>query len=151
MPLRADFEHALVVCAGAVTAVWREVSPGRLAYLGPGRGEIDLSTATPVRVMLLRGVPFDEPMVMWWNYVARSREEIVAAHAEWTSGSERSGRSARSFPASWWAHHPGADILPVDGRRSDVGLVGWDLGKWWGATTAGGDLVAADGVAGHRQ
>ena len=28
---------------------------------------------------------------MWWNYVARTRTEIVAAHRQWSDGDERFG------------------------------------------------------------
>ena len=40
--------------------------------------------------MLLGGEPFDEQIVMWWNFVARDNEEIVIARDEWTAG-ERFG------------------------------------------------------------
>ncbi len=38
-------------------------------------------------MLLLGGEPFTEQLVMWWNFVARSHEEIEAARAEWASGS----------------------------------------------------------------
>ena len=41
------------------------------------------------RVMLLGGVPFEEPILMWWNYVARTHEEIAVAHADWTKRRDR--------------------------------------------------------------
>jgi hypothetical protein len=36
--------------------------------------------------MLLGGEPFAEPIVMWWNFVGRDHDEIVAARREWTAG-----------------------------------------------------------------
>lgn len=39
--------------------------------------------------MLLGGRPFEEPMLMWWNYVAHTRAEIVAADSQWTSRDPR--------------------------------------------------------------
>lgn len=91
VPAQPAFEHALVVCDGAIVVEGCEVGPGQCAYLGPGRDEIGISGGLSSRVMLLGGVPFDEPLLMWWNYVARSRDEIAQAHAEWISGSERFG------------------------------------------------------------
>lgn len=81
----------MVVCDGDVAVEGRPVGPGQFAYLGPSRDEIGIAAGVAARVMLLGGVPLDEALVMWWNYIARSREEIVQAHAEWTSGSERFG------------------------------------------------------------
>ena len=36
-----------------------------------------------MRLILLGGPPFGEPIVMWWNFVGRSHEEIVAFREEW--------------------------------------------------------------------
>ena len=61
-------------------------APGSLLYLGPGRNEISLSAPGPARLFLLGGLPFEEPLVMWWNFVGRSHEEIVTARKDWMSG-----------------------------------------------------------------
>jgi hypothetical protein len=42
-------------------------------------------------VLLLGGVPFPEPIVMWWNFVARSHDEVDAARRDWQAGSDRFG------------------------------------------------------------
>ena len=100
LPLRADFEHALVVLTGAVTIEGRAVSPGHLAYLGRGREELQIAPAeAPARAMLLGGVPFESPVLMWWNYVARTREEISEAHREWTARTDRFAVPKSANPA----------------------------------------------------
>ena len=33
--------------------------------------------------MLLGGAPFEEAIVMWWNFIGRSRDEIVAQREAW--------------------------------------------------------------------
>ena len=96
--LRADFEHALVVMRGAVAVDGHPVVPGRLAYLGQGRGELRLEVAEPARVILLGGVPFEEPLMMWWNFVARSRAELDAAYASWQAQDDRFGRVDSRLP-----------------------------------------------------
>jgi redox-sensitive bicupin YhaK (pirin superfamily) len=98
VPLRADFEHALVVFTGAVNIADQTLTPGHLAYLGLGREQITLSTVETSRALLFGGVPFDEPVLMWWNYVARDRQEIVQAHADWMSATERFGRVESTLP-----------------------------------------------------
>jgi len=40
---------------------------------------------------LLGGVPFDDRVLMWWNFVARTREEITVAQREWAAGAARFG------------------------------------------------------------
>jgi hypothetical protein len=36
--------------------------------------------------VLLGGEPFAEDLVMWWNFVGRSHEEIVQAREDWAAG-----------------------------------------------------------------
>ena len=35
---------------------------------------------------MIGGVPFGEPLLMWWNFVARSGEEITRAREDWVAG-----------------------------------------------------------------
>jgi quercetin 2,3-dioxygenase len=35
------------------------------------------------RVLLVGGAPFGEEILMWWNFVARTTDEIVAAREDW--------------------------------------------------------------------
>ncbi|MFD1828209.1 MULTISPECIES: pirin family protein [Streptomyces] len=98
VPLRPDFEHAVVVLKGAVAVHGKPLPPGRLGYLGQGRGELRLEVREPTRALLLGGEPFPEPILMWWNFVGRTRAEIDAAHAAWTAQDDRFGRVRSSLP-----------------------------------------------------
>ena len=91
VPMRTDYEYAVVVFDGAVTIDHDAVRPGQLGYLGTGREAIDLTVAAPTRALLIGGVPFPERILMWWNYVARDRDEITVAHGDWLEGSDRFG------------------------------------------------------------
>lgn len=84
VPLDPAHEHALVALEGRVTVDGHEVEPGVLAYLGVGHASCSLRADGPVRAMLLGGAPFEDELVMWWNYVARTRGEVVEAHQAWT-------------------------------------------------------------------
>ena len=94
IPLDAAFEHALVVFDGEVSIEGRAIPPGRLAYLGSGRDQCALTVAGPSRALLIGGEPFDERVLMWWNFVARTREEISEARDDWMAGHERFGEVA---------------------------------------------------------
>ena len=91
VPLRPGDEHALVALDGVVSIGRQRLGPGRLGYLGIGREEVAIDAAEPTRVMLIGGPPFPEALLMWWNYVARNREEITAAHQAWATHSPRFG------------------------------------------------------------
>ena len=72
--------------------------PGQLAYLGRGRDQLDLEAAEEARALLLGGEPFEEPILMWWNFVARTPEEIAAAARQWRSADPRFGRVDSPLP-----------------------------------------------------
>lgn len=88
LPLRPDFEYAVLVIDGAATVAGVPVGPGPLLYLGAGRSELRLEAGPGARLMLLGGEPFAERIVMWWNFVGRDHDEIVAARQAWE---ERAG------------------------------------------------------------
>jgi quercetin 2,3-dioxygenase len=89
IPTAARFEHALIVTSGTVTIEETTVSPGQLVYLRLGRDELHFRALEASRALLLGGIPFNEEVLMWWNFVARSREEIDAAYHEWSARSRR--------------------------------------------------------------
>lgn len=92
IPLEAAFEYGIVVHDGGDVAVGSHLlGGGQLGYLGVGRDEVTIDAAGPTKVLLIGGVPREAPLVMWWNYVAPSRAEIVAAHEQWAAGDERFG------------------------------------------------------------
>lgn len=80
------FEHGVLVMSGEATVNGADLVPGSLLYLGLGHEEISVTAAGRARLFLLGGVPFDESLVMWWNFVGRSHEEIVQARADWEAG-----------------------------------------------------------------
>jgi redox-sensitive bicupin YhaK (pirin superfamily) len=87
LPLEPGFEHALLAMSGAAEADGAALAPGAMLYLGTGRRSVQIRSDAAARLLLLGGAPFDERIVMWWNFVARSAEEIAAAREEWMSGS----------------------------------------------------------------
>lgn len=87
------FEHGVLVDAGVLRAAGRTIDRAELAYLTPGLSQLDLANEgdVPVRSILLGGTPFDEEILMWWNFVGRRHEEIVAFREAWEAGSEQFG------------------------------------------------------------
>lgn len=80
----ASFEHGVLVDTGPLAVSGRRVSSDELAYVPPGAERLELCAGDePVRLLLLGGPPFGEPLVMWWNFVGRTHEEIVAFRTEW--------------------------------------------------------------------
>jgi quercetin 2,3-dioxygenase len=83
LPLDPTFEHAVLVLAGDASVEGTTLEPDTLYYLGIARDELQLASRGGARVMLIGGAPLGEPVVMWWNFVARTSEEIEAARRDW--------------------------------------------------------------------
>ncbi|GAA0807667.1 pirin family protein [Spirilliplanes yamanashiensis] len=87
LPLRPGFEYALLVVDGPGARVdGHELTAGPLLYLGAGRTALRVAADGPATLVLIGGEPFDERIVMWWNFVGRDHDEIVAARADWAAG-----------------------------------------------------------------
>jgi redox-sensitive bicupin YhaK (pirin superfamily) len=86
LPLDPGFEHALLAVDGDVHLDARPVDAGTLVYLGMARDELAVSSVGGGRAFLLGGTPLGEQLVMWWNFVGRSHEDIAAARADWAAG-----------------------------------------------------------------
>lgn len=98
LPLEPAFEYALVVVRGALDVDGQLLEPGHLGYLGTGRDELVVRTPDSTRALLLGGTPFPEPVLMWWNYVARTRDEITEAHRAWLDDAGRFGEVRSPLP-----------------------------------------------------
>ncbi|GAA2142359.1 pirin family protein [Kitasatospora kazusensis] len=86
LPLEPGFEYAVLAMTGSVDVDGVRVEPGALLYLGCGRRELPLRALSDSSVMLLGGEPFEEKIVMWWNFIARTDEDIRQAREEWMTG-----------------------------------------------------------------
>ncbi|SDH62382.1 hypothetical protein SAMN04515691_0663 [Leifsonia sp. 98AMF] len=83
VPLEEGFEHGVLVDAGDVTIDGTPVPVSHLAYLNPGRTSLSVSSGADARIVLLGGEPLGEQIVMWWNFIGRSHEDVVVYRAQW--------------------------------------------------------------------
>ena len=103
VPLDPSYEHLLVPLVGGVHACGQDVRSGQAIYLGTNRDHLDLELTPDARVLLLGGLPFEEEIVMWWNFVGRTHAEIEEARLQWNAGGDpRFGEVS---------HYPGPERL----------------------------------------
>jgi hypothetical protein len=84
--LRPDCEHALVCLSGTARVDGQAIDPGVLHYASPGRDRVELACDAAAQLLLIGGTPFDEALLIWWNFVARTQAEIEQAAADWNAG-----------------------------------------------------------------
>jgi redox-sensitive bicupin YhaK (pirin superfamily) len=83
LPLDPGYEHAILVMDGDCAVDGEPLAGGMLYYLGTTRTQVGFSSHDGGRVLLIGGPPFPETILMWWNFVARTPEEIAEARADW--------------------------------------------------------------------
>lgn len=101
LPVDPAFEHGLLVDSGDIRLADTVLTGAELGYVHPGVDSLTLVNESdgPARAVLLGGTPFDEEIVMWWNFVGRSHEDIVRAREDWEASSERFG-TVEGYPGA---------------------------------------------------
>ncbi|CAM2894357.1 pirin family protein [Skermania piniformis] len=100
------FEHGLLADTAAVLD-GHLLAPGELAYLPPGHRRIRVAAgAEPARLLLLGGEPFGEQIVMWWNFIGRTHEDIVGYRRQWQAELAGTADTLRfgvvpDYPTDW--------------------------------------------------
>jgi quercetin 2,3-dioxygenase len=87
------FEHGVLSDRGAIEMCGTALAVGDLGYQSPGNSVLRLRNVgvQPARVLLLGGIPFTEELVMWWNFVGRSHDDIVGYRQQWQDADGRFG------------------------------------------------------------
>lgn len=113
IPVEPGFEHGVLVDSGEIDLLGSRVAAPDLGYAPTGNPELVLTNATdaPARLMLIGGVPFEEDLLMWWNFIGRSHDEIVTARNDWMSSLTR--RASRADPNSRFGRVAGYDGAPL--------------------------------------
>jgi hypothetical protein len=93
----------------------QEVQAGPLAYLGAGRSSLAVEAQPDTRFMLLGGEPFGEDLLMWWNFVGRTHEEVEQAREEWEAEGLLDADAAAASRFGH-VHGHGPDAGPEAGR-----------------------------------
>jgi redox-sensitive bicupin YhaK (pirin superfamily) len=117
LPVDPRDEHGILVDAGAVTLDGTYIGYAQLGYLEAGVDELLLEAGDePARLLLIGGEPFGEQIVMWWNFVGRTHEEIVAYRAAWQAeaiGVGAPGEDGPQFPSARGNHAYTGSPLPA--------------------------------------
>ncbi|MGL5826696.1 MAG: pirin family protein [Nocardioides sp.] len=92
VPLDPTYEYGVLLDSGRLRVQGRELAAADLRYLPPGPTAARLVTYdVPARLLLLGGPPLGERIVMWWNFIGRSHEEIEEFRRAWHTQIVRSG------------------------------------------------------------
>jgi redox-sensitive bicupin YhaK (pirin superfamily) len=83
IPVDAAHEFGVLVDAGEVAVNGEPVAARELGYLASGNATLSLRSERGSVLLLLGGPPFGEEIVMWWNFIGRTHEEVVGYREHW--------------------------------------------------------------------
>ncbi|MBB5845199.1 redox-sensitive bicupin YhaK (pirin superfamily) [Conyzicola lurida] len=84
LPVDAAFEHGVLLDTGSVAVDGEDVPLGHLAYRAPASSTLRLVAGPEgARLLLIGGTPFGESIIMWWNFIGRTHDEVVRFRTEW--------------------------------------------------------------------
>jgi len=83
LPVESGWEHAVLAVDRPLRVEDAPLERHRLSHLGQGRSTLTVEAPEGGIALLLGGEPFGEQMVMWWNFIGRSHEEIVEQREAW--------------------------------------------------------------------
>lgn len=86
-----EHEHALLIDSGSAALGGTGLAAGELGIVDAGARELTLVAREATRALLLGGTPFGEEVVMWWNFIAATHEEIEQARQQWQARAARFG------------------------------------------------------------
>ena len=116
----AGHEHGFLCDTGSLAVGGAVAQPGEIVFQPAGVPAITLeaSASEPTRILVLGGEPFGEQIVMWWNFIGRSHEEVAGFREDWQR--QRVGHAPGrygEFPDAW-EHTLPAPELPNIRLRS---------------------------------
>lgn len=89
--LTPEFEYGLLIVGGEWLINGEIYQENELAYFGRGNASINLTASQGARAVLLGGTPYEGEIILWWNFVGHSREEIMQATEDWQNAHPRFG------------------------------------------------------------
>ncbi len=91
LKLNPKYEYGFLALEGTANVSGHELNNDNMVAIETGISEIEITLPKGSRLLLLGGVPFETPILLWWNLVARTQEELKVAREQWVNQDERFG------------------------------------------------------------
>ena len=102
LDVESTHEHGFLLDTGTVSIDGVELQAHGLAFVPAGRSSTVIRADEDSRVLVIGGEPLDESIVMWWNFIGRSHEEIVVFQRQWDAENRAHSTDAADHPVFGW-------------------------------------------------
>ncbi|KNX39637.1 pirin family protein [Luteipulveratus halotolerans] len=116
IPVDPAYEHGVLVDTGSATVAGVAAQRSELVYQPTSCSTLTVTAAADdaTRVLVLGGEPLGEQILMWWNFVGRTQDEVEAYRDAWererTTGS---GGRYGALPSQWSETIPAPDMPKI--------------------------------------
>ena len=110
IPLNPAFEHGFMLASGELTVNGTQVPVSGLYFVAAGAESVQIQASPGSIVLMLGGEPFGEKILMWWNFIGRSHQDIAQAREDWNS---QTNPRFGSFEDSIGGYIPAPDLPNV--------------------------------------
>ena len=100
LKLNSEFEYGFMPAEGSITIGDETAPTSSVIYRAAGENEITIRADQDAIILMLGGKPFGEKILMWWNFIGRSNEEIVQARNDWNNRAELNNQRFTDFEDS---------------------------------------------------
>ena len=91
IPLNPKFEYGFMALEGDAIVNGHDLNSDNMVVLEPGISQIEVELPKGSRLLLIGGEPFESPILLWWNLVGRTQEELKTATEQWINQDARFG------------------------------------------------------------
>ncbi|WP_335955353.1 pirin family protein [Acinetobacter guillouiae] len=91
IPLNPHFEYGFMALEGEATVNGHDLNSDNMVVIEPGISQIEVELPKGSRLLLIGGEPFESPILLWWNLVGRTQEELKTATEQWANQDARFG------------------------------------------------------------
>ena len=81
IPLNQAWEYGVLNVGGTLNVNGEDLAENSLWFSEPGLASLDITGRG--KAIVLGGEPFTEHIVMWWNFIGRSHDDIVQMRSDW--------------------------------------------------------------------
>jgi len=85
LPLNPNFEYGILPLIGTIDIAHETVDINTLLYLPCGKSSMPIRVKKDSRILIIGGEPFKEDILIWWNFVARTKAEMIEAVNAWNN------------------------------------------------------------------
>ena len=108
--LNTAFEHGFMLASGDLKVNGTLIPVSGLSFVAAGAESVNIEAGPGTIVLMLGGQPFGEKILMWWNFIGRTHQDIALAREEWNA---QTGQRFGSFEDNIGGYIPAPDLPNV--------------------------------------